>query len=770
MAAHRGLYTRPVDEASILDGLTDSQRDAATHLDGPALVLAGPGSGKTRVITRRIAWLVAQGIPPWNILAVTFTNKAAAEMRRRVESLLPPDTPGRRGLVVTTFHSFAARFLREHAVAAGLDPSFAIFDSGDQRDVLKKAIAAADCSTQQWAPAAVSGLISERKNELLTVEAWATSAVDWRERTLLRIWRGYEAGLRRSNALDFDDLLLRTALLLKQDETVRLMARDRFRYLLIDEYQDTNRAQFTIANAIAGEAGNLFTVGDPDQSIYGWRGADLSNILEFERQYPRARVIPLGQNFRSTRRIVDAAAGLIAHNARRKEKRIFSELAEGELVKVVRCMDERHEAETVASAIEQASLDGMPFRSMAVLYRVNALSRVLEEVLRRRGIPYVIARGTAFYERKEIKDALSYLRLVSNPADEVSLRRVVNVPTRGLGDTTLKRVEAWAIDAPANLFEALERSEEIEGVSPRAAAAATKFTRQVRGWQAMAAKEAPELLGDLVSTVLRESGLEAKLTAGDDEEALQRKANLAELVSAASEWSMAEDDSPAETGPTLLDVLRAWLESVALVSDADAIDPDRGSVTLLTLHAAKGLEFPFVAMVGLEQGLLPHQRAESSDDELEEERRLCFVGITRAERRIMMTSASYRTIRGITQGTVESRFVSEIPAELLERSGLGAGRERAPWDRPDRSGAATASRGDDFGGPRIEYVEEASRGGGGLASRFPVGSLVRHAKFGVGRIAAVLPRGRATSVRVDFRHLGAKTLVLEYANLERILD
>ena len=759
-----------MDEASILDGLTDSQREAATHLDGPALVLAGPGSGKTRVITRRIAWLVAQGIPPWNILAVTFTNKAAAEMRRRVESLLPPDTPGRRGLVVTTFHSFAARFLREHAVAAGLDPSFAIFDSGDQRDVLKKAIAAADCSTQQWAPAAVAGLISERKNALLTVEAWATSAVDWRERTLLRIWRGYEAGLRRSNALDFDDLLLRTALLLKQDETVRLMARDRFRYLLIDEYQDTNRAQFTIANAIAGEAGNLFTVGDPDQSIYGWRGADLSNILEFERQYPRARVIPLGQNFRSTRRIVDAAAGLIAHNARRKEKRIFSELAEGELVKVVRCMDERHEAETVASAIEQASLDGMPFRSMAVLYRVNALSRVLEEVLRRRGIPYVIARGTAFYERKEIKDALSYLRLVANPADEVSLRRVVNVPTRGLGDTTLKRVEAWAIDAPANLFEALERSGEIEGVSPRAATAATKFTRQVRGWQAMAAKEAPELLGDLVSTVLRESGLEAKLAAGDDEEALQRKANLAELVSAASEWSMPEDDSPAATEPTLLDVLRAWLESVALVSDADAIDPDRGSVTLLTLHAAKGLEFPFVAMVGLEQGLLPHQRAESSDDELEEERRLCFVGITRAERRIMLTSASCRTIRGITQGTVESRFVSEIPAELLERSGLGAGRERAPWDRPDRSGAATASRGDDFGGPRIEYVEEASRGGGGLASRFPVGSLVRHAKFGIGRIAAVLPRGRATSVRVDFRHLGAKTLVLEYANLERILD
>ncbi len=338
--------------------------------------------------------------------------------------------------------------------------------------------------------AAVAGLISERKNAALTVEAWATSAVDWRERTLLRIWRGYESGAPPQQRPRLRRPAAPHGAAPQAGRDGPAHGADRFRYLLIDEYQDTNRAQFTIANAIAGEAGNLFTVGDPDQSIYGWRGADLSNILEFERQYPRAQVIPLGQNFRSTRRIVDAAAGLIAHNARRKEKRIFSELAEGELVKVVRCMDERHEAETVASAIEQASLDGMPFRSMAVLYRVNALSRVLEEVLRRRGIPYVIARGTAFYERKEIKDALSYLRLVANPADEVSLRRVVNVPTRGLGDTTLKRVEAWAIDAPANLFEALERSGEIEGVSPRAATAATKFTRQVRGWQAMAAKEA----------------------------------------------------------------------------------------------------------------------------------------------------------------------------------------------------------------------------------------------------------------------------------------
>ena len=762
----RHLYTARVNEDAILEGLTDPQRDAATHLDGPALVLAGPGSGKTRVITRRIAWLVAQGIPPWQILAVTFTNKAAAEMRRRVESLLPLDLPGRRGLSATTFHSFSARFLREHARAAGLEADFAIFDSSDQRDALKKAIVASDCSTQQWAPATVSSLISERKNALLTVEAWASAAVDWRERTLLRIWRAYEAALRRSNALDFDDLLMRTALLLKQDAEVRAASRERYRYLLIDEYQDTNHAQFTIANAIAGEGGNLFAVGDPDQSIYGWRGADLSNILEFERQYPRARVIPLGRNFRSTQGIVEAAAALIEHNRRRKAKRIFSEREPGERPRVTRCFDERHEAETVVAAIEQASLDGIAFRSMAVLYRVNALSRVLEEVLRRRGIPYVIARGTAFYERKEVKDALSYLRLVANPSDEVSLRRIVNMPTRGLGDTTLKRIEGWTLDAGVNLFEGLARCGEIEGVSARATAAAARFVAMVRGWQQQARRHGPELLGDLVSTVLRESGLEAKLAGGDEEEDLQRRANLAELVSAAGEWTLPDDERPTEgerPEPTVLDALRAWLESVALVSDADAIDPERGSVTLLTLHAAKGLEFPFVAMVGLEQGMLPHQRAESSEDELEEERRLCFVGITRAEQRLLLTSAACRTIRGITQSTIESQFVSEIPAALFERTGLGTGGRDRFDDEP------TEASEDSFDGPRIEYVEEAARGSGGLASRFPVGSLVRHAKFGLGRIDAVLPRGRATSVRVNFRQTGTKTLVLEYANLERVL-
>jgi DNA helicase-2/ATP-dependent DNA helicase PcrA len=816
-----------VQEASILDGLTDAQRDAATHFEGPALVLAGPGSGKTRVITRRIAWLVSQGVPPWSILAVTFTNKAASEMRRRVEDLLPRDLPGRRGLVTTTFHSFAARFLREHAEAAGLPQDFAIFDAADQREAMKRAIAEAEIATSQWNPAQTLHAISDRKNALETVDQFAKVAVDWRERTLVRLWRAYEQALARSKALDFDDLLLRTALLLKRDENVRAATRERFQHLLIDEYQDTNQAQFTIANAIAGDGGNLFAVGDPDQSIYGWRGADLSNILEFERHYPRARTIPLGRNFRSTRRIVDAAAALIGHNRQRKEKRIYSELDEGETPKVVRCLDEHHEAETVAAALEQASIDGTPFRSMAILYRINALSRVLEEVLRRRGIPYVIARGTAFYERKEVKDALAYLRLVANPADEISLRRIVNNPPRGLGDTTLKRVATWSLDEAPNLFEGLARAGEIEGLTKRAVSAASKFTGLVRRWREAAHREPPEALGDLVSTVLRESGLEARFS-GPDEEDAQRRANLGELVSAAAEWEMPEDveaiappdvaatdatddaavveastgddldeldllygllpdepapssasppdpdDPPNDSGePTLMDALRRWLESVTLVSDADAIDPEKGSVTLLTLHAAKGLEFPFVAMVGLEQGLFPSQRADSSEDQLEEERRLCFVGMTRAERRLLMTSAELRTVRGLTQRTVESQFLSEIPADGIERSGRPAGRGAdrwggETWGRPAAGGDDDAGAAD--AGPRIEYdADYVAEHGGSLAKRFPVGTLVRHARFGMGRIEAVLPRGRATSVRVDFRNLGAKTLVLEYAKLERVL-
>jgi DNA helicase-2/ATP-dependent DNA helicase PcrA len=758
------------DDPCLVD-LTPAQREAVTHLDGPALVLAGPGSGKTRVISRRIAHLVSRGVPAWQILAVTFTNKAAREMERRVDELLAARGWSRRGLTVATFHSFAARFLRQHAAAVGLDPGFSIFDAADQRAALKKAIAAADLSSSQWPAAQVGSVISDAKNRLLDPDAWARSAVDWRERNILRVWREYEALLARSRALDFDDLLARSALALKRHEGVRLAARDRYRYLLVDEYQDTNAAQFAIASAIAGEGGNLFVVGDPDQSIYGWRGADLSNILDFERHYPGAKVVPLGQNFRSTRRVVEAAAALIAHNRDRRDKRIYSELEPGEPPRIVHCLDERHEAETIADAIERASLSGVPLRGMAVLYRVNALSRVLEEVFRRRGLPYTIARGTAFYERKEIKDLISYLRLVANTADEVSLRRIVNTPTRGLGETTLRRLEVWALDAGVGLFEALGRAGEVEGVTSRTASAAARFVAIVRRWSDLAASEEPELLGDLVSTVLRESGLEAQLAAEDGEDGAQRRANLEELVSAASEFEDAPADAedPDDGGlprRRLLDALRAWLESVALVSDADRIDPERGSVTLMTLHAAKGLEFPFVAIAGLEQGMLPFSRGIGSEVDLEEERRLCFVGMTRAERQLLMTSAASRMVRGITASTVPSQFLDELPDSAVERVGRPSRSLRGEFGRSAPAISRAAEGAESGGEPTVVYDGDAD---GGLADRFPAGTLVRHHLFGVGRVEALTPRRHGTSARVNFKSVGIKNLVLEIARLERVL-
>ncbi len=758
-----------------LEGLTPAQREAVTHLEGPALVLAGPGSGKTRVITRRIAHLIAQGIPPWQILAVTFTNKAAREMERRVDELLAARGWHRRGLTVATFHSFAARFLRAHAAELGIDPDFSIFDASDQRDALKKAIAAADLSTSEWTPARVGAVISDAKNRLLGVEAWGRSAIDWRERNILRVWREYEKLLARSRALDFDDLLLRTAEALKHHDRVRLDAQERYRHLLVDEYQDTNAAQFLIASAIAGEGGNLFVVGDPDQSIYGWRGADLSNILDFERHYPGAKVVPLGQNFRSTRRVVEAAAALISHNRQRRDKRIFSELEEGEPPRIVHCIDERHEAETIADAIERASLSGVPLRGMAVLYRVNALSRVLEEAFRRRGLPYTIARGTAFYERKEIKDLVSYLRLVANPADEISLRRIVNTPTRGLGDTTLRRLEVAAIERGIGLFEALAGAGEIEGVSSRAAAAAARFVGMVRRWSGIAASQGPELLGDLVSTVLRESGLEAAHAADDAEESQQRRANLEELVSAASEFDppaaaadagdAAGDPGDEAAGATLAAALRSWLETVALVSDADRIDPERGSVTLMTLHAAKGLEFPFVAIAGLEQGLLPFSRHAGGEVDLEEERRLCFVGMTRAERHLVLTCAASRMVRGFTAATVPSQFLDELPEGSVARVGRSPRASRREFGFGDGLPSMPRAMAADEG-RTIVYDGDAE---GGLAARFPAGTLVRHHLFGVGRVEAVTPRRHGTSARVNFKAVGIKNLVLEIAKLERVL-
>ena len=578
-----------VDDALLAD-LTDAQRQAVIHRRGALLVLAGPGSGKTTVVTRRVAALIAQGVPGYRILALTFTNKAATEMRERISALV--GLPGRGGPTVATFHSFCARQLRLDAEAAGLARRYSIYDDADRRDALKRAIAEVGLSAQNWAPASVAAAISRAKNRLLDAAAYAADAGDFYSRCIARIYQAYEKILAANDALDFDDLLLRAAALLRQSAPVRTTLQERYQYLLIDEYQDTNHAQFVIAHTLAAAHGNICVVGDPDQSIYGWRGADLTNILEFEEHYPEAVIVPLGQNFRSTGHIVETAAGLIRNNRRRKHKHLYTELGEGERPTVVVCRDEHHEASLVADYLRLAfDENGVPWKEMAVLYRINALSRVLEDAMRDGQIPYVIARGTAFYERKEVKDALAYLRLVANTRDEVSLRRIVNKPARGIGKTTLQKIEIFAIDKQLRLFDALGRAHEVRDLGPRAVKSISGFVRLIETVRAEGA--GPLDAGDsaglarLVERIIRESGLEAMYRGVGSEDEHQRPENLDELISAAAQFAPPASEDPWQ--PTLLDGLTAFLESVALVSDADRIDPERGTVTLMTLHAAKGL-------------------------------------------------------------------------------------------------------------------------------------------------------------------------------------
>lgn len=789
-----------LDLDTLFEGLTEPQREAVSQVDGPLLVLAGPGSGKTTVVTRRIAHLIAQGIPPWQILALTFTNKAAGEMRERILRQLPSDLPGVRGLTVATFHSFCARLLRRYATAAGLQENYTIYDTADQRDAIKQSLKAAGLDSKNWTPASVASAISNAKNQLMDAKAYAAHAGDFYTRSVARAFEQYEKVLKANNAVDFDDLLVITAKMLREQHAVRQELQERYQYLLIDEYQDTNHAQFVIAHALASSHCNVCVVGDPDQSIYAWRGADIRNIMEFETHYPNAKTIALGQNFRSTAHIVAASDALIRNNTQRKNKRLFTELGEGEKPQLVYCRDEHHEAGLIVDAFRRHHEEGKAadggsggvraWKDMAVLYRVNSLSRVLEEAFRDAQIPYVIARGTAFYERKEIKDALAYLRFIANPNDEVSLRRIINTPARGIGDTTLDKIEMFALRRQLSLFDALHRVGEVEGLSTRAVSAVKKFVSTVQTWRAFAGASVDTAIGEgdllvaraatnggdgtlaeLVERVIRESGMEALYRNTTVEEERERLDNLEELVSAAAEFAPPILDDGREA--SLLTTLTAYLEGVALVSDADAIDPQNGAVTLMTLHAAKGLEFEVIAMAGLEEGLLPHSRAATSPMELEEERRLCFVGMTRAKRHLLMTSASRRTHRGIAERTVPSQFLRELPAAnviVSDQAGTDDDDDFGSRSGREAFGSNFGRKKDEFGAPVGGEYEVWTRGrsGGGASGAFPVGTLVRHPKFGVGRVEGITPRAGGTSVRVNFRTAGTKTLILEYAKLERV--
>jgi DNA helicase-2/ATP-dependent DNA helicase PcrA len=790
---------------ALLADLTEPQRQAVQHKDGPLLVLAAAGSGKTRVITRRIAALIAQGVRPWQILALTFTNKAAGEMRERANHLLEGDPRAVKGLTVTTFHSLCARLLRRYAEPAGLKPDFTIYDTSDQTSLIKKVLETLQLSTSNWPPRTCLSAISAAKNELIDAAQFAANAGDFYSKSLAKIYDGYQRALKQANAVDFDDLLVLVAKTLRRDLQVRGECQQRWRYLLIDEYQDTNKAQFDIASLIAGEgAPNICVVGDPDQAIYGWRGADISNILDFETHYPVARVIKLGENFRSTAPILKAADTLIKLNTRRKDKPLFTSKSGGDDIRVTMCREEQHEARVVAEwfkSLHDHETRPVAYKDMAIFYRTNSLSRVMEDALRGLGMPYVIARGTAYFDREEVKNAVSYLRVVANYADSVSLLRIVNTPARGIGDTSLGKVEDFATAQGLTVMEGMRRCAEVPGVSPRAASSVEKFLRMVDEWTgdgSFMGASVPASLADLVERVIRESGLEKmyrdQAASSKNEQDLERLDNLDELISSARQFE-AEFDPVADPGgefdpetdldeagdareitPPLLATLRAYLESIALVADADAVDPAQGAISLMTLHAAKGLEFEAVAVIGLEEGILPHMRSRESEAMLEEERRLAFVGITRAMKRLHLTSAAYRTQRGIQERTIPSRFLKEIGSECVRVSdAAGAFRE-------------DSMRGIDEEYSQVEYDEDAARrsgkgafrrvvsdeadrparsSGGKLASQFPVGALVRHPQFGVGRIKALVRDVQPRAV-VEFQQAGTKTLVLEYARLVRI--
>jgi len=713
-----------VSEAPSLQGLNPEQKTAVLHERGPLLVLAGAGSGKTRVITHRLARLVETGVDPRTIVAVTFTNKAAEEMRERARKLL-----GGRPLLsfVGTFHSFALRFLRRNAAAAGLAPRFSIADSADQLSLVKEAMDELGLSEQVFTPGAVRSRISHAKNALLTAQAFADSQTDYAGERIGRVFLLYERKLAAAGALDFDDLIVRPVRLLRSRPDLLAAERARVRHLLIDEYQDTNTVQDALVKLLGERAESLCAVGDEDQAIYRWRGAEVEHILRFDEDFPGARIVPLERNYRSTAGILDAASGLVANNRRRRRKTLVADRGSGPRVRLWRFDEDRSEAEAVARALAERSEPG----EVAILYRTNAQSRPFEEELVRRRIPYVVVGGMKFYERAEVKDALAYLRLAGRPDDDLAFRRVVNVPARGIGKTTLDQLAKAARERGVSWWQV--SGEPPPGLTERARTALSRFRALVSDLAARAETESPSAL---LEHLLEATGYSALYHGSEEREDVARRENLEELVSSAREFERrsGEDATLAE-----------YLDSVSLATDADAAAGGRG-VTLSTLHAAKGLEFPAVFVVGLEEGYLPHGQSGEDEDELEEERRLLYVGMTRAKDELTLSLAARRLVYGRVQPRMESRFVSEIPRESVDERTFFA-------SRPAFVTTHVA--------PEDESQEVDLPGTGELKR----GRRVRHPRYGYGVILAQEGSGDETRLTVYFDRAGKKKFVARYADL-----
>ena len=742
---------------SIYDTLNPPQREAVAQTEGPVLILAGAGSGKTRVLTHRIAYLMDEkGVNPWNILAITFTNKAAQEMRERVDKLVGF---GSESIWVSTFHSACVRILRRHIDNLGYDMNFTIYDTDDQKSLMKDVCRKMNIDTKIYKERSLLAQISHAKDELLTPDDMEMKAAgDYNIKKVASVYREYQAALRKNNALDFDDLIVKTVELFEKCGAVLEYYQERFKYIMVDEYQDTNTAQFKFISLLAQRYQNLCVVGDDDQSIYKFRGANIGNILGFEHVFPDARVIRLEQNYRSTKNILNAANQVIANNTERKAKTLWTENEEGSKVHFRQFLNAYEEAEYVAGEIGKLKRNGLGnYRDCAILYRTNAQSRIFEEKFIAANIPYKLVGGVNFYARKEIKDLLCYLKTINNARDDLAVQRIINVPKRGIGATTLGRVQDYADNMGISLYEALRVAEEV----PSIGRSLSKIDGFVTFIQMLKSKADVMTVEEILQEVIDSTGYVAELEAEDTEESRARIENIDELISktVAYQEAMEEQNQPA--------TLSGFLEEVALVADIDTVDPDQDYVLLMTLHSAKGLEFPKVFMVGMEDGIFPsHMTISYGDDgEMEEERRLCYVGITRAMKDLTLTCAQQRMIRGETQYNRVSRFVREIPRELVD---LGHTiQEKKPKVEELIPTPAKYSKmkeilqGRNYK-PREFKVTKAN------SLDYEVGDTVRHIKFGVGIVKEIVEGGRDYEVTVEFDKVGVKKMFASFAKLKKI--
>lgn len=741
---------------SSYDLLNPEQREAVLHTEGPLLILAGAGSGKTRVLTHRVAYLIEQGTAPWNILAITFTNKAAGEMRERVDKLVGL---GSDSIWVSTFHSTCVRILRRYIDRLGFDTAFSIYDTDDQKSVMKEVCKKLQIDTKVYKERMLLSAVSKAKDELISPEQMRLDAGgDWNQQKIAGVYAEYQAQLRKNNALDFDDLIMKTVELFRNCPDVLDYYQERFRYIMVDEYQDTNTAQFQLISLLAAKYRNLCVVGDDDQSIYRFRGANILNILNFEQVFPDAKVVKLEQNYRSTGNILNAANEVIHHNRGRKEKRLWTDNGAGAPVRFRQFMNAFEEAEhVIGNIVSHIQKEEASYRDHAILYRTNAQSRLFEEKLIYANIPYKIIGGVNFYARKEIKDLLAYLKTIDNGRDEVAVRRIINVPKRGIGATTLSRVSEYAVANDMGFYEALLNAETIPGIG-RGASKVLPFAVLI---QTLRAKQEHAKVSELLETILEETGYRRELILEGTDESEARLENIDELMSKVKDY-----DENAEN-PSL----SGFLEEVALVADIDNLDGDSDHVLLMTMHSAKGLEFPYVYMVGMEEGLFPSLMSILSDnpaEEIEEERRLCYVGITRAKKELLMTAARQRMQRGEVQYNMISRFVKEIPEEYLENKTENPGqraREAKEQRINQRKQAMLEARRSLRAKPIQSNMVTATK-----ASHldYGVGDRVKHIRFGEGTVLEITEGAKDYEVRVNFDTAGVKKLFASFAKLQKV--